>query len=206
MKHHEPIDPTPIKLPEPKYEGSTSVEKAIYRRRSIRDYKHEPFSIADVSQLLWAAQGTTALGGYRTAPSAGALYPLELYLVAGNVEGLLAGVYHYDSHHHAMVMVDAHDRRAELSTASLDQTWMQAAAVTLVLTAMSKKTSTKYGHKSIGYVYMEVGAAAENVCLQGVSMNMASVMVGSFDEARVKKILPLKDGEEPLCLIPVGRK
>lgn len=206
MKHHDLQNANPLQLPEPKYDGATSLEKAIYRRRSIRDFKSEALTIADLSQLLWAAQGITALGGYRTTPSAGALYPLELYVAVGNVNGLAAGIYHYDPGHHVVCRMDEHDRRAELSAASLDQTWMQSAAVILILTAVSRTTSEKYGHKSVGFIYMEVGAAAENVSLQAVSLNMTSVMVGAMEEAKVKKLLHLKEGEEPLCLIPVGRK
>ena len=120
----EPINEK-IKLPEPQYDSNTSVEQALFERRSIRVYEDEPLRLTEVSQLLWAAQGITdSRRGYRTAPSAGALYPLEVYVVIGDVEGGTKGVYKYRPHEHELVMVKAGDVRDELTIAALGQTWV----------------------------------------------------------------------------------
>ena len=107
-----------IKLPKPQYDSNVSIEKALLKRRSVRSYKSEPLTIAEISQLLWAAQGVTKSRGYRTAPSAGALYPLEVYIVAGNVSDFEAGIYKYNSHKHEIVKTVKGDKRSELSRAA----------------------------------------------------------------------------------------
>ena len=132
------------RLPEPRYEGSVSVEHALITRRSVRNYKNEPLTLTEISQLLWAAQGITTPRGYRTAPSAGALYPLETYVVAGNVEELVAGIYKYLYHEHALVQTVAGDKRTELSHAALNQGSIARAPAVLLFCAIYSRITGKY--------------------------------------------------------------
>jgi SagB-type dehydrogenase family enzyme len=181
------------------------VEETLARRRSIREYADAPLVAAEVGQLLWAAQGTSGARGYRTAPSAGALYPLELYLVAGRVEGLEAGVYHYDPAGHALTSVTMGDRRADLAAAALGQASVRDAAVNLVFVAEFERTTQRYGERGVRYVYMEAGHAAQNVLLQCVSLELGAVVIGAFEESTVSDLLLLSETETPLYIIPVGR-
>jgi len=194
-----------IILPEPRNSGGISVEEALLERRSIRNYKNEALTLAEISQLLWAAQGITHPGGYRTAPSAGALYPLEVYVVAGNVEGLQAGIYKYRPQGHELKKVAEGDVRAELCAAALDQECIEDGAAVLVFAAVYERTTGKYGERGVRYVHMEVGHAAQNVHLQAVSLGLGTVVVGAFDDGGVEKLLQMQDDERALCIMPVGR-
>jgi SagB-type dehydrogenase family enzyme len=194
-----------IQLPEPRYQSETSVEEALVQRRSIRAYSGDNLTLEEVSQLLWAAQGITAPWGGRTAPSAGALYPLELYVVVGGVEGIDQGVYRYIPQGHELVKVKDGDLRAELATAALEQGNVRAAAIDLVFTAVYERTTVRYKERGIRYVHMEAGHAAENVYLQAVSLDLGTVTIGAFSDAEVKKIMNLEEQEDPLYIMPVGR-
>ncbi len=195
-----------IKLPEPKFDSTTSVEKALHERRSIRDYKDEPLTLAEVSQLLWAAQGITNPRGFRTAPSAGALYPLEVYVVIGEVEGLTQGIYKYKPDEHELVKVAEGDKRAEMSAAALGQSSVEDGAINIIFSAVYERTTRKYGDRGYRYVFMEAGHSAQNVYLQAVSLGLGTVVVGAFEDNRVKKIINMLDEESPLSIMPVGRK
>lgn len=191
-------------LPPPRREGDTSVERALQERRSIREYGPEPLTLSQVGQLLWAAQGISDEQGHRTAPSAGALYPLEVYLVAGNVERLGAGVYHYRPRSHFLNRVLSGDRRRALQPAALDQEAVGDAPAVIVLAALYERTTGKYGDRGIRYVHMEVGAAAENVYLQAVALQLGTVFIGAFYDDQVQEALQLADDKAPLALLPVG--
>jgi len=193
-----------IKLPAPALSGATSVEEALAARRSVRAYAAEPLTLADCAQLLWAAQGVTSPEGLRTAPSAGALYPLEVLLVAGRVTDLPAGVYRYDAHAHELALVAAGDRRAALSEAALGQSPLHEAPAVFVIAGVHARTTGKYGDRGVDYVYVEVGAAAQNMALQGIARNIGTVYIGAFDDEAVKQALNLAEDEEPLGLIPAG--
>ncbi|MDI6800917.1 MAG: SagB/ThcOx family dehydrogenase [Thermodesulfovibrionales bacterium] len=195
-----------IKLPEPKYDSNTSVEQALLERRSVRVYKDESLTLTEVSQLLWAAQGITDPRGFRTAPSAGALYPLELYVVAGDVNDLPNGVYKYKPHKHELTMVVEGDKRTELCNAVLGQPWVKNAAAVIVFSAVYERTTGKYGERGIRYVHIEVGHAAQNIYLQAVSLNLGTVVMGAFDDEEVKKIMNIGDKEQPLYIMPVRKK
>jgi SagB-type dehydrogenase family enzyme len=193
-----------IVLPEPRDSGEISVEEALLERRSIRNYKDEALTLAEVSQLLWAAQGITHPGGYRTAPSAGALYPLEFYVVAGNVDGLRPGIYKYRPQGHELEKVAEGDVRAELCAAALDQECVEDGAAVLVFAAVYERTTRKYSERGVRYVHMEVGHAAQNVYLQTVSLGLGTVVVGAFDDDEVERLLQMEDDEQALCIMPVG--
>jgi SagB-type dehydrogenase family enzyme len=195
-----------IKLPEPAYKSNTSVEEALLKRRSVRDYKDKPLTLAEVSQLLWAAQGITGSFGFRTAPSAGALYPLEVYIVVGNVKDLPAGIYKYRPHKHELEMVVKGDKRNELYRAALSQSSVRDAAAVIIFSAVYERTTVKYGERGIRYVYIEAGHAAQNVFLQTVSLNLGAVVIGAFYDDEMKKIMKITDREQPLYIMPVGRR
>lgn len=195
-----------IKLPRPKYESTTSVEKALLKRRSIRQFKDESLTLIEVSQLLWSSQGITNPQGFRTAPSAGALYPLEVYLVAGNVDKLPAGIYKYKPDGHKLKRIAKEDKRAELCKAVLGQRCVKDAPMVMVFSAVYERTTWKYGERGIRYVHIEVGHAAQNVYLQTVSLDLGTVVVGAFSDDKVKKIIGMPATEHPLYIMPVGKK
>ena len=193
-----------IELPEPILESSTSIEQTLAERQSVRSYSGRSLALSDVSQLLWAAQGITRDSFFRTAPSAGALYPLEVYLVVGNVDGAAAGVYRYVSSRHSMLRVLDGDRRDELCRVSLSQPQIRDAAAVVVIAADYSRTTVKYGTRGIRYAHIEVGCAAENIYLQGVSLGIGMCAVGAFDDGKVASILDLPFNEEPLLILPIG--
>jgi SagB-type dehydrogenase family enzyme len=200
------IEGNEIILPKPSLSSETSLEQAILNRRSIRDYSESPLSLKEISQILWAAQGITSEDGKRTSPSAGAIYPLELYIVAGNVKGLEKGVYHYNPSKHSITKVLNGDLRAELARASLGQSWVSKAPIDLVFSGVYERTTGRYGERGIRYVHMEVGHAAENVYLQCESLGLGTVVVGAFSDEDVRKLLALPENENPLYVMPIGRK
>ncbi|MFH1653947.1 MAG: SagB/ThcOx family dehydrogenase [Pseudomonadota bacterium] len=201
-----PIFSSYIKLPQPKHDSQTSIEKALLERRSVRNYKDEPLTVGDVSQLLWAAQGITNSKDYRTAPSAGATYPLEIYLVAGNVIDLPVGVYKYFPSGHKLSKISSKDVRADLMIAAAGQEPVQMGAIDIVIAAVYERTTAKYGADGTKYADMEVGHAAQNVYLQAISLGLGTVVVGAIDGKTVKSIIGMKEDETPLYLMPVGKK
>lgn len=202
---------TAVALPEPRSTSDASLEHCLLNRRSIRSFRQVPLSLEDVSQLLWAAQGITGEGHpgiahLRTAPSAGALYPLETYLVAGNVQGLEPGVYHYRPEQHDLVLTKAGALRLELARAALGQDCVADGAATIVFAGVYSRTARKYGQRATRYVHLEAGHAAQNVCLQATAIGLGSVTVGAFDDDEVKQVLALPDSHDPIYMIPVGRR
>lgn len=197
--------PDRIALPTPRYDGATSVEQALLKRRSVREYADAPLTLAELGQLLWAAQGVTDLAGFRTAPSAGALYPMEVYAVVRSVTGLTAGVYRYRPREHALERRATGNRLAELSKAALGQAAVRDAAVVLVLAAVYERTTQKYGERGVRYVHMEAGHVSQNVYLQAVSLGLGTVTIGAFYDEEVKSVVGLADNEQPLYLMPIGR-
>jgi len=192
-----------IQLPQPDYIGTISVEEAIHNRRSVRKYSPGPLILREVGQLLWAAQGASG-DGKRNAPSAGATYPLEVYLVAGAMEDAPAGIYKYDQKHHMLLEIKPGDYRQDLSAACLGQPWVLSAPVSLVITAVPERTTQKYGKRGFNYVYAEVGHASENVYLQAFVLGLGTVVVGAFDDDEVSEVLGLGDNEIPIYVMPAG--
>lgn len=195
-----------IPLPAPSLSGRLPLERLLQQRRSVRRFASAPLSLAETAQLLWAAQGVTSPQGLRTAPSAGALYPLELYLAAGNITGLPAGGYHYDPRAHRLEPVHTGDIRRALAAAALHQDWLADAPAVIVIAALPARTEAKYGRRAVRYVWIEAGHAAENVFLQAEDLALATVVVGAFDDAGVGRVLDLPAGSVPLLLMPVGRR
>lgn len=209
-----------IELPTARQDGSTSVERALGTRRSALDWTGEGLSLSDLAQLLWAAQGVTErideppaiwrgsewMGGLRTAPSAGALYPLELYVVAAAVDDLEPGVYRYIPLEHSLEQVAQGDHRQALTGAALMQSAIAEAPAVLVIAAVYARTAVTYGERAERYVHIEVGAAAENVWLQAEALQLGSVFIGAFRDEQVQQVLGLPADHQPLGIMPVGRR
>lgn len=193
-----------IGLPAPEHQGAP-LEAAIAGRRSVREFVGGALGLPEVAQLLWAAQGITHADGLRSAPSAGALYPLEFHVVVGKVDGLEPAIYRYHPAEHVLERRIDGDQRRELASAALRQRWIETAPVVIAVTAVPARTERKYGVRTQRYVHIETGHAAENVCLQAVSLGLGSTVVGAFSDERIAEILRLPDGEVPVLLIPVGR-
>ena len=194
-----------IALPLVRRVGTMSVEEALSLRRSVREYAAGPITLEEVAQLLWAAQGITDPVGLRTTPSGGALYPLEIYLAAGEVIGLLPGIYRYRPRHNELEQVMADDRRRALASAAMGQRWVQKNAAVLAIVAAYERTTTKYGERGFRYVHLEAGHAAENVYLQATALGLATVVVGAFEERQLATFLGLPPHHKPIALMPVGR-
>jgi len=192
-------------LPAPVRDGHLPVEAALAQRRSTREFRDEPLSLALAGQLLWAAQGVSHPEGFRTAPSAGALYPLELVAVVGRVEGLAPGIYRYRPQNHSLILLAGGDQRRLVAAAALSQDWMEQAPLIVIISAFYERTTRKYGARGLRYAHLEAGHAAENLCLQAVALRLGSTVVGAFDDSVLQARLPLAADEQPLAVIPVGR-
>jgi SagB-type dehydrogenase family enzyme len=193
-----------IPLPRPDLGPAASLQRALEERRSTREFASGALPLAKVSSLLWAAQGPTG-SGRRTNPSAGATYPLEVYLVTGAVEGLAPGLYRYRSREHALERVSARDLRADLVPAAAGQEFLGEAPCAIAIAAVLERTSGRYGARARRYVDMEVGEVTQSVHLAAAALDLGTVIVGKFEDAAVKQVLGLPAEEEPLALMPVGR-
>ena len=189
---------TIITLAKPNQNGPVSLEQAIAARRSRRSFLTQPVTLEQIGQLAWAAQGKHASSRYRTAPSAGATYPLELFLVTDQ------GLFQYLPAKHSLEKLTDQDLRPALASAAWGQEFVEAAPLTLVFAAQFSRTTKRYGQRGIRYVYMEAGHAAQNVHLQAEALGLGSVAVGAFDDASVSKVLSLPDYLEPLYMVVVG--
>jgi SagB-type dehydrogenase family enzyme len=187
-----------IELPAPRTSGPMPLERALAERRSVRAFTDEPLSLEELSQLLWAAQGITAEWGGRTAPSAGALYPLEVYAATPD------GVYRYVPEDHGLEPLATGDLRPALAGAALGQEAIRDAPVVLVIAAVFRRTEVKYGARAERYVHLEAGHAAQNVLLQAVALGLGGVPIGAFSDRDVQRVLGLPADHAPLYLIPVG--
>jgi len=195
-----------IKLPSPNFSGSTSLEEALHKRRSIRDYTDEPLTIADISQILWAAQGITEESyGLRTAPSAGAVYPLELYISSSNVNDLTPGLYKYKPQNHTLKKISDGDKRTVIANAALGQDAIENSSAMVIITAVVERTAVKYGKRAERYVNIEVGHAGQNIYLQSVSLGLGTVVIGAFKDDALKKAFALPENENPLAIYTLGR-
>jgi SagB-type dehydrogenase family enzyme len=194
-----------LRLPEPRFKGNVSLEEALLRRRSIREYLPEPLSLEEVAQLLWSAQGITHPHGYRTAPSAGALYPLEIYIHATRVEGLETGIYRYDPHRHALLDVKRGNFTKDIYTIALSQEQVLSAPLIVMFFAIFERTTVKYGRRGIRYVFNEVGHAGQNLYLQATALGLGTVVIGAFYDEELKEVVGARRDEEPLYIMPVGR-
>ena len=195
-----------IALPGPNLEKGMALHQALARRNSVRDYAEGALSLEDMAQVLWAAQGAKGRGDGLTVPSAGALYPLEVYLVVGSVSGLGPGVYHYEPSQHALTPVSAKDCRKELAAAALGQACIRKAPAVVTVAAVIERTARKYRGRAPRYVHMEVGAVMQDVYLEATALGLGTVMVGAFEDDAVRSVLGLPADHDPLALMPIGKK
>jgi SagB-type dehydrogenase family enzyme len=203
----ELVESKEYKLSEPVRKGNMSLEEAIAKRRSIREYSQKNIGENDISQLLWAVQGITdEEEGFRTAPSAGALYPLEIYVVIAMVEDIETGLYKYNPSSHSLILKKSGDIREDIYNVSLSQDSIKNAAAVIIYCAVFERTFYRYGDRATQYVYIETGHSAQNAYLQAEALNLGTVAIGAFDNKGVKKVLDLPDEEEPLYLMPIGKK
>ncbi|MFX1595350.1 MAG: SagB/ThcOx family dehydrogenase [Promethearchaeota archaeon] len=186
-----------IQLPKPKLIGEKSLEECIYQRESVRSYKERNFEIEKVSQILWATQG---MKGYkRTVPSAGATYPLEIYLTLKD-----KGFFHYNPKKHSIDLINDKDLSIKLAEASWDQYFIAEAYLNIIICAIYERTTQRYGERGIRYIFIEVGHCAQNVHLEACALGLSSVPIGAFEDYKVKKVLDLPKKIEPLYIIPIG--
>jgi SagB-type dehydrogenase family enzyme len=191
-----------MKLPEPKLYGKMSLEETLNRRRSIRSFEPDLIKLEELSQLLWAAQGITEkTWGWRTAPSAGAIYPLEVYFANKD------GVFHYIPKDHKIVMITKGDKRASLTRGALGQTFINEAPVCIIITGVYERNRDKYGEgRGVRYVHIEAGHAAQNILLQAEALGLGAVPVGAFWDDVIQTSLSIPRDHEPVYLIPIGHK
>jgi SagB-type dehydrogenase family enzyme len=197
-----------MKLPPPDTEGAAglSVAAAIQQRRTVRGFQARPLTLAALSQLLWSAQGITGRRYKRAAPSAGALYPMDLYVVSAQagVNGMAAGVYHYQPEGHLLAQVAEGDLRMATADAALGQRWMAKAPVNLVITAEYARVTVKYRERGVRYAMIEAGCIGENLFLQAEALGLKAGMVGAFHDRVLGQVLHLPSAHEPLLVMPVG--
>ncbi len=189
-----------IPLPPPQIVGVRSLQEVLALRRSVREFTPRPLTTTEIGQLLWAAQGVTDRDGRRTAPSAGGLYPLELYAVTSD------GLFHYVPERHALLRAVEADLRAELQAAAYGQAAVGGAPLVIAITGVVARTAVRYGQdRAQRYVQLEAGHVAQNLLLQAVALGLGAVPIGAFDDARVQAVLRLPGGEFPLYLLPIGQ-
>lgn len=207
-----------IELPAPSFDSNTSVEKALNTRRSERTFLQDAIKLKDLSQILWAAQGITLkidtvpglwvgqewLGGVRTAPSAGALFPIELYIAAGNVENLDPGLYKYNALNHTIAKVMDGDKREEVCKAALGQPAVKNGPACIIVAANIGRTEYKYKSRANQYVYIESGAVSQNIYLQCNTLGIGTVLIGAIREDPMKIALTMPDSETPIAVMPIG--
>ena len=205
-----------IKLPPPQLKGKVSLEEAIAKRRSVRRYRAEPLSLSQLSQILWSAQGITGTREFRAAPSAGATYPLEIFVFVGKQsvigseakqapEELRAGIYHYEVDSHSLSLHKSGDLRPDLARAALGEEFIIEAPVDIVICALYYRTSHRYGRRGERYVHIEVGHVGENIHLQAMALGLATVEVGAFHDEEVREILGVEEQIKPLYMMPLGK-
>ena len=189
-----------LQLPRPSPPGDVSLNAAIAARRSVRSFAPDPLTADQLAMLLWSAQGITdPAHGLRTVPSAGALYPLQIYVATPD------GVFKYLPRDHAVRKIAGDDVRNDMAAAAVNQQWLARAPAVIVIAAVYGRTARKYGSRSDRYVHMEAGAALQNVSLEAVTLGLASCPVGAFDDDRVAQLMRMQRDERPLLLLPVGK-
>ncbi len=197
-----------ISLPEPRYDSDTSIEETLQSRRSVRDFNDREVNLTDLSQLLWACQGITSASGYRTTPSAGALYPLEIYILVERVNSLEPGLYHYKPSKPGdlgyLRLVKPGKLASSLAKFALGQEFIMEAAASIIITSVRSRTAVKYGDRAERYIFIEVGHAAQNVWLQAQALGLGVVSVGAFYDEKVK--LFLEGDVDPQYILCVGHQ
>ena len=197
--------PKRINLPEPTFISNTSIENALLSRRSTRTFKKETLNLSDISQLAWAAQGVNDPRGFRTSPSAGAFYPLNLYLLSININGLENTIYKYKPEEHELIKV-LNDTNIDNFYKTMNQYSIKNPAAIFIMSAKLEQIIASYGTYGKKYLYMELGHATQNLYLQATSLELGTTIIGGVDENQIKKLVNMPSHEQPLCLMPIGKK
>ncbi|MBA7537150.1 hypothetical protein ES705_29417 [subsurface metagenome] len=201
-------------LPSPQTDSIVSLEQTLLKRRSHRNFLNDAINLEELSQILWAAYGITKSknfppslqGGFKTAPSAGATYPLNLYAVAGNVKGIETGVYRYISLDHKLKRMIDEDVRQFLAQAAFDQEMIRIAPAAIFFSAVFERATKRYGNRGRDrYVCTDLGHSAQNVYLQAEALNLGTCAIGAFNDKQVREVMQLSEEEEPLYIMPVGK-
>lgn len=192
-------EPATIELPSPETSGDTSLEETLAERRSTRRFGRGDLTEAEVSQLLWAAQGITSERGFRTAPSAGARYPLTVYVLRPT------GLYRYIPRSHRLRRVDGADQREAMWEDVYARPWLEDSPAIFLIAADYAVTRKKYGRKAERFVHIEAGHVGQNILLQATTLDLSCVPIGAFHEKRVHRTLSLPASQTPLYVVAVGR-
>jgi SagB-type dehydrogenase family enzyme len=197
-----------VKLPAPAKKGTVSVEEALQARRSTRKFANRPLELAQISQLLWAADGINNPQGKRTAPSGRAAYPMDLYLVVGErgVTSLAPGFYHYKVADHALELISPGDLRAAVAKACNSQAWINEAPAVVVITGDYKRSEAKNGDKAPLFTHIEAGLIAQNLLLQAAALDLGAGVAGGFDPKALGQALKIPEADIPFLVLPVGFK
>ncbi|TCO09186.1 SagB/ThcOx family dehydrogenase [Natronoflexus pectinivorans] len=197
---------TIIELPNPVTNGEVSLERTLSLRRSVRNYSQTPLNLEEIGQMLWAAQGVTeSRRGFRTAPSAGATFPLRVYVMVNRVSDINAGIYLYHPNEHRIKLKKEGEFASNLAGTALGQSMFEEASAVFIISAVFENTTQRYGDRGIRYVYNEVGHAAQNLLLQAVALEAGVVVVGAFNDEAVNSLLELPAGESVIYLLPAGK-
>jgi len=187
-----------IELPQPKTKGTVSIEETITKRRSVRNFQKKNLTIEQISQILWSAQGLTSKRGFRSAPSAGAIYPMEIYFASND------GLFRYIPQGHKIEKLKDGDLRSQLCNAAFGQDFISYAGISIIICCDYEKIISKYSKRGIRYADMEAGHITQNIQLQAVSLGLGSCPVGAFNDGSVSKLLQLPKNLTPIYIIPVG--
>ncbi len=193
-----------IELPKVKPENKDNFQDLLYTRQSIRNFAPGLLNLEQIAKLVFAAQGITRKDRFRTVPSAGALYPLEVYLVCGEVKDLFSGVYKYRPQEHDLLMLEKGDKRQVLSAACLGQQWIAEAQIAVIICAVYERVTNKYGQRGIQYVHIESGCAAQSLSLQVANLDLGTTVVGAFQDNKVAQVIGAEKKEVPLVVMPIG--
>lgn len=194
-----------IKLPEPRKTEGIPLEEALYKRKSSRSFTPKSLTLEQLSQILWSAQGLSIKGSfYRTAPSAGATYPLDIFCCVGKVESIQEGIYIYKAQDHSIKLHLKGDKRKELAEAALWQNFIYEASLSIIIVATFERTTARYGERGKRYVFIEIGHVGQNIYLMAESLGLGTVAVGAFYDEKVIQVLNLPKEIMPLYIMPIG--
>jgi SagB-type dehydrogenase family enzyme len=195
-----------VALPKPDLTGKVTLEKSLATRRSVREYAPGALTLGEVSQILWAAQGITGPGGKRTTPAAHAIYSLEIWLVANDVEDLAPGIYRYAPQEHALALAFSGDHRAAVTAAASGQECVEQAPAVVAISGDSLLTAEKFRQRGVAWLGMEAGFVVQSVYLQVTALGLGTVIVGGFSDEPARVVLGLPAGKVPLAFMPIGRR